>query len=81
MYEMKHYPKSKEDLIVAYNFGKLLVEQRMNTWTFRFLWMNFTSNPNRKTPYGFNSTTWIIKDISILDKIGFILSGEMHRIK
>ena len=81
MYKIKYYPKSKEDLIVAYNFGKLLVEQRMNTWTFKFLWMNFTSNPNRKRLYGFNSTTWIIQDISTIDKIGFILSGKMHRIK
>lgn len=81
MNKVKHYPKSKEDLIVAYNFGKLLIEQRMNTWTFKFLWMNFTSNPNRKTPYGFNSTTWIIQDITTLDKIGFILSGRMYKIK
>lgn len=81
MYKTRYYPKSKEDLIVAYNSGKLLIEQKMNTWAFKFLWMNFTSNPNRKRLYGFNSTTWIIQDILTIDKIIFILSGKMHRIK
>lgn len=71
----------KIKFLLAYSEGKLLVEQRMDTWTFKFLWMNFTSNPNRKRLYGFNSTTWIIQDISTIDKIGFILSGKMHRIK
>ncbi len=72
---------NKISMLLNYADGKLLIETRMLTMTFRFLGMDFTSNKNRKSPYRFNSTTWTIHDISIIEKINMILSKRVVRIK
>ena len=71
----------KTEMLLNYANGKLLIETRMLTMTFRFLGMDFTSNKNRKSPYGFNSPTWTIHNISIIEKIKMILSKRVVRIK
>jgi len=72
---------NKISTLLNYANGKLLIETRMLTMTFRFLGMDFTSNKNRKSPYGFNSPTWTIHDISIIEKIKMILSKRVVRIR
>lgn len=78
---IKDLQPTKEDCMVAYKCGKLIVEQSNDTWTFMFAGFNFSNNKNRAKPYEFNYHMWMIQDISMIDKIGFILSGKMHRIK
>jgi hypothetical protein len=68
-------------MLLNYAEGKLLIEKRMLTMTFRFLGMDFASNKNRKSPYRFNSPTWTIHDISIIEKIKMILDKRVVRIK